>query len=85
MPAHGFDAVHVSNNEKILWLGESKLYDDSKEGIKALVKDLNEHINTDYLNDQFVIIKKNLDNNSIPVREEWINTITNCTKLSEKS
>ena len=46
MPAHGFDAVHVSTNEKILWLGESKLYDDSKEGIKALVKDLNEHINT---------------------------------------
>lgn len=36
------------------------------------MKDLNEHINTDYLNDQFVIIKKNLDNNSIPGREEWI-------------
>lgn len=84
VPAHGFDAVHVSTNEKILWLGESKLYDDSKEGIKALVKDLNEHINTDYLNDQFVIIKKNLDNNSIPGREEWIDTITNCTKLSDK-
>ena len=39
----GFDAVHVSASENILWLGESKLYGDSKEGIKALVKDLNEH------------------------------------------
>ena len=38
VPAHGFDAVHISTDEKILWLGESKLYDDSKEGIKALVK-----------------------------------------------
>ena len=45
VPAHGFDAVHVSTNEKI---------------------------------------KKNLDNNSIPGREEWIDTITNCTKLSDK-
>ena len=31
-----------------------------------------------------MIIKKNLDNNSIPGREEWIDTITNCTKLSDK-
>ncbi|MCI5873843.1 MAG: DUF1837 domain-containing protein [Roseburia sp.] len=84
VPAHGFDAVHISANEKILWLGESKLYDDSKEGIKALVEDLNEHINTDYLNEQFVIIKKNLENNSIPNREEWIDIITNCNKLSDK-
>ena len=42
------------------------------------------HINIEYLNDQFVIIKKNLDNNSIPDREQWIDTITNCTKLSDK-
>ena len=84
VPAHGFDAVHVSEKEKILWLGESKLYDDSKKGIKALVQDLNEHINTDYLNDQFLIIEKNLDNNSIPNRDKWIDTIRSCKKLGDK-
>lgn len=84
VPAHGFDAVHVSVNEKILWLGESKLYQNSKDGIDELVNDLNKHVNTDYLNDQFIIIKKNLENNSIPNRDMWINTLTNCTKLSEK-
>lgn len=84
VPAHGFDAVHVSTSEKILWLGESKLYGDSKQGIRELVKDLNSHINTDYLNDQFIIIKKNLDNNSIPQRDEWIDIITSCTKLGDK-
>lgn len=84
VPAHGFDAVHVSPNEKILWLGESKLYEDSKQGIRELVKDLNNHVNTDYLNDQFVLIKKNLDNNSIPCRDEWIDIITNSTKLGDK-
>lgn len=84
VPAHGFDAVHVSEKEKILWLEESKLYDDSKKGIKALVQDLNEHINTDYLNDQFLIIEKNLDNNSIPNRDKWIDTIRSCKKLGDK-
>lgn len=55
-----------------------------KKGIKALVQDLNEHINTDYLNDQFLIIEKNLDNNSIPNRDKWIDTIRSCKKLGDK-
>ena len=37
----------------------------------------------DYLNEQFVIIKKNLENNSIPQREEWLERLTNCTRLSD--
>jgi hypothetical protein len=84
VPAHGFDTVHISPNEKILWLGESKLYSNSKQGIGELVKDLNGHIKTDYLNEQFLIIKKNLENNSIPDREKWIDIIANCHKLDEK-
>lgn len=84
VPAHGFDAVHVSVNEKILWLGESKLYKNGKDGIDDLVNDLKKHVNTDYLNDQFIIIKKNLENNSIPNRDKWIDTLTSCQKLSEK-
>lgn len=84
VPAHGFDAVHISPDEKILWLGESKLYSDCKRGLNELIKDLESHITTDYLNDQFVIIKKNLDNNSIPQRNEWIDTLNNCSKLGDK-
>ena len=54
------------------------------QGIWELVKDLNGHIKTDYLNEQFLIIKKNLENNSIPDREKWIDIIANCHKLDEK-
>ena len=84
IPAHGFDAVHISPNEKILWLGESKLYTDSKTGLLALIDDLNKHIQTDYLNDQFLIIKKNLYNNSIPQRDEWIKILSQSRLLKDK-
>lgn len=84
VPAHGFDAVHVSPNEKILWLGESKFYSDSKEGIRDLLKDLNDHFKKDYLEEQFTIIKKNLDSNNIPERDEWIKTLNNCTFLKDR-
>ncbi|MCR4678930.1 MAG: DUF1837 domain-containing protein [Lachnospiraceae bacterium] len=84
VPAHGFDAVHVSKNDDILWLGESKLYDDGKEGIKALIEDLENHVNRDYLNSQFNIIRKNLGNHSIPDRDKWINILTNCNKMRDK-
>ena len=84
VPAHGFDAVHISPNEKILWLGESKLYNDGKTGMRNLLNDLKEHFTRDFLNEQFAIIKKNLENNSIPQRNEWIKTLSNCSKLQEK-
>jgi hypothetical protein len=83
-PAHGFDAVHISPTEKILWLGESKFYNDSKQGIIALINDIKEHFSKDYLNEQIVIIKKNLECNNIPQRNEWINTLNNTSKLSDK-
>lgn len=84
VPAHGFDAVHISPDEGILWLGESKLYTDAKGGIKALLTDLDEHFKSEYLNDQFLIIKKNLDNNAIPQRDYWIEQLNSCSKLSER-
>lgn len=84
VPAHGFDSVHVSPDEKILWLGESKFYTDSKKGISELIEDLLSHFKTDYLNEQFSIIKKNLENNSIPMRDNWIEVLSNCNKLSDK-
>ena len=84
VPAHGFDAVHISKDENILWLGESKLYKTGKEGVVKLIQDIKDHIKTDYLNEQFVIIKKNLFNNSIPERDKWIKQLNSCNKLGEK-
>ena len=83
-PAHGFDAVHISPIEQILWLGESKFYSDSKEGIKALIADIKSHFVTDYLNEQIAIIKKNLECNDIPQRDEWINILNGSSKLSDQ-
>lgn len=84
VPAHGFDAVHVSPDEKIMWLGESKFYVDGKAGVKELLKDLSEHFTRSFLDEQFLIIKKNLENNSIPQRDEWIRTLNSCSKLRER-
>lgn len=84
VPAHGFDAVHITPDEQILWLGESKLYGDVKKGLKELLKDLDKHFKKDYINEQFSIIKKNLENNSIPQRNEWVKKLSKCNKLSEQ-
>lgn len=84
IPAHGFDAVHITSKDEILWLGESKFYTDSKKGIKELIGDLENHFRREYLNEQFLIIKKNLENNSIPQRDEWVEKLTQCNKLSDK-
>lgn len=84
IPAHGFDSVHISPEDKILWLGESKFYTDAKSGIKELVNDINSHIKADYLNEQFIIIKKNLENNSIPQRDFWIQQLISANKLTSK-
>ena len=84
VPAHGFDAVHISPDEKILWLGESKFYVDSKEGIRRLIEDISTHFVHDYLKEQFIIIKKNLENNKIEGREKWINILEQTNKLEDK-
>lgn len=82
VPAHGFDIVHVSPAERILWLGESKFYANGREGVKALADDVKAHfLNRDFFNDQFLIIKKNLEANNIPHREEWIELLNKCEKL----
>ncbi len=84
VPAHGFDAVHISPDEQILWLGESKFYADSKQGLRELLKDLNNHFKSEYLEEQFTVIKKNLNINEIPLREEWIVTLNSCSSLKER-
>ena len=84
VPAHGFDTVHISPSEKILWLGESKFYVDAKNGLRDLLDDLAKHFTRNFLDEQFVIIKKNLSNNSIPQRDEWIKNLSQCTALKDK-
>lgn len=84
VPAHGFDAVHITPDDEILWLGESKFYTDSKGGIRELIGDLESHFKREYLDEQFLIIKKNIENNSISKRDEWIEKLISCNKLKEK-
>ena len=80
MEAHGFDAIHVKDN--ILWLGETKFYNSGKNGIKALISDLNAHFAYDYLNEQFVIISRALNHNN-EMRDEWVKKITDCKRLKD--
>ena len=80
--AHGFDSVHITTEDKKLWLGETKFYTDGKQGLKELINDLNNHFNHDYLKEQFVIIKRAMvKNKSI---DEWIGRLSNATRLEEK-
>jgi len=63
---HGFDSVHIAPNihnpsELSFWFGESKLYNDGKKGVQALVKDIEEHFNKDYLRKEFALLSKKKD------------------------
>ena len=63
MTVHGFDAVHIGNdisgnNEKSLFLGESKLYSDGSRGVVELLKDVVVHFEIDFLNREFALISK---------------------------
>ncbi len=69
---HGFDGVHVvvEGETKKLWLGESKLYTNGREGVKELAKDLKAHLERDYLRREFNLIETKLPE-SIPDIEYW--------------
>ena len=45
---------------------------------------LEEHFKKEYLDEQFIIIKKNLECNEIPQRQQWIEELSNCNKLGDK-
>lgn len=59
----GFDAVHVVATGKglELWLGEAKLYEDIHSAINAVVKDLHDHSEADYLRREFAAITNKID------------------------
>lgn len=82
---HGFDAVHIEPESKTLWLGESKLYTNGKTGIKALIKDIDEHFKSDYLNSEFLIVSKKLKHfDNIPEKDFWLDLMSKSTKLIDK-
>lgn len=82
---HGFDAVHIQPETKTLWLGESKIYKDGKEGVKALIEDIQKHINNDYLQSEFAIISKKVKLfDDIPERQYWLDLMNETTTLKDK-
>jgi hypothetical protein len=62
VPAHGFDGVHVIDitKEKKLVLGESKLYTSGGAGITDLLKDMKNHLENDYLRQQFNLVSRKI-------------------------
>lgn len=82
---HGFDAVHIDPLNKTLWLGESKLYIDPKKGINELIKDVEDHFKSDYLNSEFNLISKKIRHTQNSSEQEyWIKRLSSGTKLSDK-
>ena len=81
---HGFDGVHivVNDNENQLWLGESKLYEDGKAGVRDLSKDLKTHLQADYLRREFDLISPKLPDTFAEVKY-WRNLLHEHTRLDE--
>jgi len=69
----GFDGVHIEIDGEIkkLWLGESKIYNDGKSGVRDLAKDVMAHLNRDYLKSEFNLISKKMPP-TIPQRDYWV-------------
>ncbi|RYY79062.1 MAG: DUF1837 domain-containing protein [Moraxellaceae bacterium] len=61
----GFDAVHVveQNDELELWIGETKFYSDLSRAINDVCKEIIEHLETDYLRGEFILIANKIDSN----------------------
>ncbi|MFN4769431.1 MAG: DUF1837 domain-containing protein [Candidatus Kapaibacterium sp.] len=59
----GFDAVHVVGTADALelWLGEAKFYEDINAAVREVVTELAAHTETNYLRDEFLLIKGKID------------------------
>lgn len=59
----GFDAVHVIVTDKALelWLGEVKFYDNISNAISDVIEELNQHIKTRYVRNEFIAITNKID------------------------
>ncbi|PXF32496.1 hypothetical protein WH50_04220 [Pokkaliibacter plantistimulans] len=59
----GFDAVHVvrKDNDLELWIGETKFYENITKAIYDVSKEIVDHLETDYLRSEFILIKNKID------------------------
>lgn len=59
----GFDAVHVVKKDDglELWIGETKFYKDVTRAIYDVSKEIVDHLETDYLRAEFLLIKNKID------------------------
>jgi hypothetical protein len=82
---HGFDSVHVQEDTKTLWLGESKIYTDGKKGLKELINDIKEHFKADYLDSEFMLISKKLKHlDNVPEKDYWLALLTDSRTLKDR-
>lgn len=84
---HGFDAVHYHESTSSIWLGESKIYENSKAGLKSLIEDTKEHVTSEYLKREFVLVGKKFKlSGSIPddKRDQILDLLNPEKSLGEK-
>jgi hypothetical protein len=61
---HGFDAVHVvpgADGQLELWLGEVKFYGNVGDAMTAVVKELHQHTDRDWLRSEFLAVTNKVD------------------------
>lgn len=95
LPAHGFDAVHVDLETETLWLGESKLYQESNGAIDELIKDVvgytdkkgkihKGHFCVDFFNSEFQIITNRVHDIKVDYPEFIKKLVNPNTKILDK-
>ena len=59
----GFDAVHVvrKDGDLELWIGETKFYENITRAVYDVSKEVVDHLETDYLRSEFILIKNKID------------------------
>ena len=59
----GFDAVHVvvTDDTLELWLGDVKFYKNISDAISDVIKEINQHIETRYVRNEFIAITNKID------------------------
>ena len=59
----GFDGVHAVHRgaELELWLGEAKFYKNAGRALQSVLDELQEHLDSDYLRDEFALVASKID------------------------
>jgi len=80
----GFDAVHITelNGNLELWLGEVKFYQDIRPAINDVIPEINAHLESDYLRNEFLAITNKIDD-TLPYSGKLKKLINPHTSLDE--